>query len=73
MTKKKKYYWMFYSHNNIPRTYRIYNETVTGNHPFEIMARFPQSVQMNMVLENWKEISKEEYDLKIKLNKKSPL
>lgn len=64
--KVKKYYWMLYSHNNVPGTYRIYNEVVTDKHPFEIMAKFVNSVFMNMVLENWKEITKEEFDLHIK-------
>lgn len=66
---KKKYYWMLYSYNNIPCTYRIFNETVTDKHPFELMSMFSKNVSMNMVLNNWREISKKEYDLKIKLSK----
>lgn len=70
MAAKKKYCWMLYSHNNVPMTYRIYSELVTQEHPFVIMSRFTKDIMMNMVLENWKEISKEEYDLWIKSNKK---
>lgn len=59
---EKKYYWMLYSHNNIPGTARIYNEVITQEHPFLIMNKFVKSVHMNMVLDNWEEITSKEVD-----------
>lgn len=68
-----KYYWYSFSYNNAGGR-RTYSEGVLNIHPFARMDIHRGSVSgsqvvVNYALHNWKEITENEYNLFIEINK----
>lgn len=61
---EQKYYWYVYSHKNASGG-RTYVTNVTYRHPFTQVHSIVDKDQFgsNVALVNWKEITKEEFDL----------
>ena len=62
---ENKYYWLSYV--RMVSFGEIFMETTSTDHPFKYISENNERYKENNVLTNWKEITKEEYDLYTKI------
>lgn len=65
-----KYYWLLISFRNLSER-RVKVEQVSPLHPFDVIATLKKTmkgINDGHLLENWKEITKEEYEKFAELN-----